>query len=91
MAESRERLGRRRRRGTVVGHDDVIGGQRQLVPAARGGAVDRADIALAGQASGLLDAVASLVGELAEIHLPAVAGLGKHRDVGAGAEHAILG
>ncbi|SRR5258708_2879880 len=38
----------------------------------------------------VLDAVARLVGELAEIDLPGMAGVAEHVDVGARAEHAAL-
>ena len=38
----------------------------------------------------ILDAVAGLVGEFAEIDLLGVARLAQHVDVGAGAEHALL-
>src|SRR4029450_9379765 len=38
----------------------------------------------------LLDGVPGLVGELAEVHLPAVGGLREHPDVGARAEDALL-
>ncbi len=89
-AEQRD-LGQRYRRGVVVDEHDLVARQRQLVAAARGGAVDRGDRAEAGVGRGVLDAVAGLVGELAEVHLPAVRRRGEHLDVGARAEHAVLG
>src|SRR3546814_12336261 len=51
----------------------------------------RGDVGLLRFGGGLLDAVAGLVGELAEIHLPAMGRLVEHADVGAGAEDAFLG
>jgi hypothetical protein len=82
-------LRQRHRRGAVVDQDDLVAGQGQLVAAARRGAVDRGDVGLAGARRGVLHAVARLVGELAEVHLPGVAGLGEHPDVGARAEHLL--
>ena len=79
-------LGQRHRRGPVVDQHDVLTGQRQLVPAARGGAVHRGQVGLAGVRGGVLDAVSRLVGELAEVHLPAVRRGGEHADVRPGAE-----
>ena len=38
----------------------------------------------------VFDAVAGLVGELAEVHLVGVGGVGQHADIGAGTEHARL-
>ena len=67
-----------------------VGRHRQLVPAAGGTAAHRRQPALAGIRAGVLDGEARLVGELAEVHLVAVRGLGEHADVGAGAEHALL-
>ena len=87
--EQRE-LGQRDRRGAVVDQHDVVAGQRQLIAAARRGAVDRADIALVRVAGGVLDPVPCLVGELAEIDLVGVRRLAEHVDVGAGAEHPRL-
>src|SRR5680860_120303 len=81
----RQRDGRR----PVVHQDQLVARQRQLVPAAGRGAVDLGDVGLAGAGCGVLDAVASLVGELAEVHLPAVRRLRQHLDVGPGAEHPV--
>ena len=64
--------------------------KRELVAAAGGRAVHDAEKALAGILAGILDGVAGLVGELAEVDLVRVARAGQHADVGAGAEHAIL-
>ena len=88
-AEQRH-LGQRNGRGVVVDEQDLVAGERQLVAAARGGAVDRGDPGLAGVRGRVLDPVAGLVGELAEVHLPRVRGLGEHPDVGARAEVAVL-
>jgi hypothetical protein len=83
-------LGKRHAGRAVVGQNDVVGGQRQLVSAAGRGAVDGADPALAGMVAGILHGIAGLVGELAEIDLVAVAGAGQHADIGAGREDAGL-
>jgi len=64
----------------------VVGRERQLVAAAGGGAVDYADGGKAGGIARVLDAVARLVGELAEVDLVGVGGAGEHANVGAGAE-----
>ena len=82
-------LGQRHGRRAVVDQHDVVAGQGQLVAATGSGAVDRGDPGLARGRGRVLDAVAGLVGELAEVHLPRVRGLGEHPDVGAGAEHAV--
>ena len=74
----------------VVGEDDVIGRKRELIAAAGRGAVDDGDEALAGIFAGVLEAVAGLVGELAEIDLVRVGRAREHADIGAGAEHAVL-
>jgi hypothetical protein len=74
----------------VIHQHDVVGGERELIAAARGGAVDRAQIGLPRIARGILDRQPGLVGELAEIHLVAVARLAQHADVGAGAEDILL-
>ena len=82
---------RQRHRGrAVVGHDDVIGRERQFIAAAGRGAVDHGDEFLAGILAGVLQAVAGLVGELAEVDLVGVGRSRQHADVGAGAEHAVL-
>jgi hypothetical protein len=58
--------------GVVVGQDQVVARQRQLVAATGARAVDGRDPGLARVRGGVLDAVAGLVGELAEVHLPRV-------------------
>src|SRR5213594_912667 len=83
-------LGQRHGRVAVVGHHDPLGGQRQFVAAAGARAVDRGQPDLPGLRGGFLHGVARLVGELAEVHLEAVAGLAEHADVGARAEDALL-
>ena len=80
----------RHRRRAVVGEDDVIGRQRQFIAAAGRGAVDDGDETLAGILAGILQPVAGLVGEFAEIDLVGVGRAGQHADIGAGAEHAVL-
>ena len=82
-------LGQRHRRRPVVDEEDLVAGQRQLVAAAGRGAVDGGDPDLAGVGRGVLDAVAGLVGELAEVDLVGVRRPGQHLDVGAGAEHLV--
>src|SRR6185369_16138253 len=66
------------------------GGECQLVAAARAGPVDRGEPGLARARGGVLDRAARLVGELAEVHLPAVGGLAQHPDIGARAEDPLL-
>ena len=82
-------LGQAHRGGTVVDHQDLVAGEGDLVAAAGAGAVHRGEEFEPVVAAGVLHAVARLVGEFAEIHLPAVARLAQHVDVGAGAEHAL--
>jgi hypothetical protein len=79
-------FGQRDRRGAVVDQHDVLAGQGQLVAAAGRGAVEGGEVGLARVRGGVLHAVAGLVGELAEVHLPRVRGRGEHPDVRAGAE-----
>ena len=69
----------------------MIGGQRQFIAAAGRGAVDDGDETLAGILAGILQPVAGLVGEFAEIDLVGVGRARQHADVGAGAEHPVLG
>ena len=80
----------RHRRRAVVDQHDVVGRERELVAAARRGAVDHADGREAGGCARVLDAVAGFVGELAEVDLVGVGRAGQHADIGAGAEHARL-
>src|SRR5262249_60185068 len=68
----------------------MVGRERQLVAAARSGAVDHANGEQARGLACVLDAVACFVGELAEIDLVGVAGGGGEADVGAGAENPPL-
>ena len=83
-------LGQRDGGAAVVDEQQHVARQGELVAAARTGAVDRCDPRLARVRRRVLDAVARLVGELAEVHLPGMAGRRQHLDVGAGAEHAVL-
>ncbi len=80
----------RHRGGAIVDQHDVVGGERQFVAAAGGGAVDGADRFDTGMLAQVLDAVPRLVGELAEIDFVGVACAGQHADIGAGAEHPWL-
>ena len=75
----------RHRRRAVVDQHDVVGRERQLIAAAGRGAVDGADRCDAGILAQILDAVARLVGEFAEIDLVGVGRAGQHADIGAGA------
>ena len=68
----------------------MIGTLRQFVSAARRTPADSRQISLAGMGAGILDRQSGFVGELAEIHLMPVRGLGEHADVRAGAEHVVL-
>ena len=82
-AEQRH-FGQAHRARAVVDHDDLVAGERQLVAAAGAGAVDRGQEFEARIGARILDAVAGLVGEFAEIDLLRVARLAQHVDVGAG-------
>ena len=75
----------------VVDQDDLVAGQRQLVAAAGAGAVDGGEELQPAVPGRVLEAVARLVGELAEVDLPGVAADAQHEDVGARAEHLLLG
>ena len=77
--------------GAVVHQDDLVAGQGHLVAAAGAGAVDSRQELQAVVLGGIFQSVARLVGELAEVHLPGVAGHAQHEDVGAGAKHLFLG
>ncbi len=83
-------LGQRHGGVAVVGHHDPLAGQRQLVAAAGARPGHRGHPHLVGFPGGLFHRIASLVGELAEVHFPAVRGLTQHADVRAGAENALL-
>ena len=89
-AEQRH-FGQADRAAAVVDEDDLVAGEREFVAAAGARAVDRGDELQPVVARAVLDAVARLVGELAEVHLPRVARDAEHEDVGAGAEDAVLG
>ena len=84
------RLRQRHRRAAVVHQHDVVGGERQLIAAAGGIAVDGANVDLLGILAGVFDGEPRFVGELAEVHLGAVRRLAEHADIGAGAEHIVL-
>ena len=88
-AEQRH-LGQAHRRRAVVDQDDLVAGQRHLVAAAGAGAVHRGQELQAAVLRRVLEPVARLVGELAEVHLPRVARDAEHEDVGARAEHLVL-
>jgi hypothetical protein len=83
-------FGQGHRRAAVVDQRDPVAGRGQFVAAARRGAADSGEIALAGMLGGILDRETRLVGESAEIDLVAVRRLGKRADIGAGAEHVVL-
>ena len=83
-------FGQRHGGGTVVDQHDVIAGQRQFVTTAGTGAVDGRQKTDTRIVVGVLDPIAGLVGEFAEIDLVGVRRLGQHPDVGAGAEYPVL-
>ena len=83
-------LGQRHCRRAVIEQDDVIGRERKLIAASRRRSVDDANGAQAGMRARVLDAIARLVGELAEIDLVRVARTGQHTDIGTGAKHVSL-
>ena len=82
-------FGQRHRRRTVIDQHDLVAGQGQFVTAAGAGTVEGRDELQAVVLGRVFDAVAGLVGEFAEVHLPAVAGDAQHENVGARAEHAV--
>ena len=82
-------FGQRDGRTAVVGQQDAVAGERQLVAAPGRRAAHRAEVALAGVLAGVLDRQPGLVRELAEVHLQLVRGGAEHADVGAGAEDAV--
>jgi hypothetical protein len=75
--------------GAIVHEQDLVAGERKLVAAAGAGSVDGGDELEAGVPARVLDAVARLVRELAEVHFPGVARAPEHEDVRAGAEHPL--
>ena len=86
-----QRQFRKRHRGrAVVDQHDVVAGKRELVSAAGAGAVDGGKETNAGIVGRVLDPIARLVGELAEIHFVRMGRLRQHPDICAGAENAIL-
>ena len=74
----------------VIHQHDVVGRQCEFIAAAGSRAVDRADGLQAGILAQILDAVARLVGEFAEVDFVRMARAGEHADIGAGAEHPRL-
>ena len=77
-------LGQRHRARTVVDQHDPVACKGQLVATARRRAVQCGEVALARVRARVLDGIARLVGELAEIDLVGMARLAEHPDVGAG-------
>ncbi len=76
--------------GTVVHQHDFIASQGQLVATTSASAVQGGDKFQAIVLAGVFDAVAGFVGELAEVHFPAVGGHAQHEDVGTGTKHAVF-
>ena len=68
----------------------MIGGKCEFVTAARSRTVDDSDKTLPGILAGVLQPVAGLVGEFAEIDLMGVGRPRQHPDVGTGAEHPVF-
>ena len=83
-------LRQRHRRRAVVDQEDFVAGECQLVAAARTGAVHGGEELEPGVPARILDPVARLVRELAEVHLPRVRRQAEHEDVRAGAEDTVL-
>ena len=75
----------------IVDEDDLVARERQLVAAAGARAVDGGEKPEPLMLRRVFQAVAGLVGEFAEVHLPRMAGDAEHEDVGAGAEHPLAG
>lgn len=69
----------------------MVGRQGHFVTTARGGTVYDAHIALAGMLRGILDGIPGFIGEFAKIHFVGMARYSQHGDVGARAEHPLLG
>jgi hypothetical protein len=82
-------LGERHRRVAVVDQDRLVARQRELVAAAGGGSLARAQRRQPRARRRVLEVEPGLVGELAEVDLERVARQPEHVDVGARAEHAI--
>src|SRR5208337_5521939 len=80
-AEQR-RLGKADGAAAVVDEQDFVAGERQLVAAAGAGPVDGGEELEPLASRRVLEPVAGLVGELAEVDLPGVAGNAEHEDVG---------
>ena len=74
----------------IVDQQNLVTRKRQLISPTRRRPVAGGDELQAGIPARVLDAVAGLVGELAEVHLPGVAGEAEHEDVRARAEDAVL-
>src|SRR5208337_4891692 len=87
-AEQR-RLGKADGAAAVVDEQDFVAGERQLVAAAGAGPVDGGEELEPLASRRVLEPVAGLVGELAEVDLPGVAGNAEHEDVGPRAEHPV--
>src|SRR5262249_12349772 len=69
---------------------DLVTGERELVTAASGGAVESGEKLQSVVARRILHAVARFVGEFAKVHFPRVRGGAEHIDVSAGAEHSFF-
>ena len=78
-------------RRTIVEQNEVVGGKRQLIAAAGTGTVDRTYICLPRMGAGIFHGEAGFVGEFAKIDFVCVAGSAQHADIGAGAEHPVVG
>jgi len=82
-------LGQRHRRRAVVGEDDLVARERELVAAAGARAGERRQPLQPGPRRRVLDREARLVGVLAEVHLERVRRRREHVDVRARGEHAV--
>ena len=83
-------FGQRHGRRPVIDQDDFIARQCQLIATARAGAIHCRNELEARVFGGVFNAVARLVGELAEVDLPGMAGHTQHEDVGARAKDTVL-
>ena len=83
-------LGQRNRRAAIVDKKDVIGRQGQFVAATGCCTIHRAKVSLPRFGTRFLDAIAGLVGELAEVDLMPMASPAQHTDVGAGTKDPFL-
>ena len=83
-------LGQADRRGAVVHQDDLVTGQRQLVTTTGTGTIHGRQELQPAVPRCILQTVAGLIGELAEVDLPGMAADAQHENIRARAEHPVL-